>query len=76
MATGCTNGVICVLNTVSGEFITQLSISSAVIGCLNYSPDASLLAAGTQNGILHILPVYDNGNSYDRVTILKVINTS
>jgi WD40 repeat protein len=74
LAVGCTNGVICVLNTVSGEFITQLSISGSVIGCLDYSPDASLLAAGTQNGILHVLPVYDQGNSYDRVTILKVTN--
>lgn len=72
LAVGCSNGVICIISTASSEFITQISLSNSAIGCLAYSPDSLLLAAGTESGQINILPVFNHGNTYDRISALKV----
>lgn len=74
LATGSVNGTIFILSSQNGNIISQLPISNVCIGCLSFSPDGDLLAAGCQDGIVYLLPVYENGFSYEKVSVLKVRN--
>lgn len=72
LAIGSANGIISIINTVSGEIMQHLQITEVCIGCLAFSFDGNFLVAGCQDGNLHVLPVKDNGFSYNKVSILKV----
>ncbi|XP_054159536.1 echinoderm microtubule-associated protein-like CG42247 [Oppia nitens] len=71
LAIGSVSGVIYVMSAADGTIISQLPVSKVCIGCLAYSADGDLMAAGCQDGILYILPVLDNGLSYEKVSVLK-----
>ncbi len=72
MATGSVSGTIFILNTLDGNLVSQLPVSKVCIGCLAYSPEGDFLAAGCEDGVLYVLPVYENGFSYEKVSVLKV----
>lgn len=72
MAAGSVNGTIFILNTKDGNIVSQLPVSQVCIGCLSFSPDGDLLAAGCQDGVMYLLPVSEGGFAYEKVSVLKV----
>nr|XP_027204131.1 echinoderm microtubule-associated protein-like 1 [Dermatophagoides pteronyssinus] len=71
LAVGSATGIIAIVNTGSGEPIQYIQLTTVCIGCMSYSPNGDFLVAGCQDGCLHVIPVRDNGLTYDKVSILK-----
>ncbi|RWS07802.1 echinoderm microtubule-associated protein-like CG42247 [Dinothrombium tinctorium] len=71
IALGTASGAIVIVNSEDGEKTSELHISEEPIGCLQFSMQGDLLAAGTQDGIIYILPVTENSFSYEKVSALK-----
>lgn len=71
LAVGSANGIIIIINTITGEAMQYIQLTGVCIGCMSYSPNGNFLVAGCQDGTLHVIPVAENGRSYDKVSILK-----
>lgn len=73
LAIGSVNGLVSILACDSGAVVHHLEITTVCIGCLSFSGDGTFLVAGCQDGNLHVLPASDDGFSYSKVSILKVL---
>lgn len=71
LAVGSATGIIAIFNSGSGEPIQYIQLTTVCIGCMSYDVNGDFLAAGCQDGCLHVIPVRDNGHTYDKVSILK-----
>lgn len=72
LAVGGVNGVIQILEANSGNLAAQLNVCKVPIVCLSYSPNGNFLAAGAHDGVMYLLPVFDDGFVYEKVSVLKV----
>lgn len=72
LAVGSTDGTVYVLDKVSGLLVSYFPLTPVRINCLAYSRDGLLLAAGCANGSIFILPVYERGLIYKKVSIFQV----
>lgn len=76
LAVGSADGTVYILDKVSGLLVSYFPLTPVCINCLAYSRDGTLLAAGCANGSIFILPVYDRGLKYKKVSIFQVSTTS
>ena len=72
LAVGGVNGVIQILEAGSGSLAAQLNVCKVPVVCLAYSPNGKFLAAGAHDGVMYLLPVFDDGFVYEKVSVLKV----
>lgn len=72
LAIGSADGTVYILDKISGLLISYFPLTPVCINCLAYSKDGLFLAAGCANGSIFILPVYDNGLKYKKVSIFQV----
>ncbi|KAI1301465.1 putative echinoderm microtubule-associated protein [Halotydeus destructor] len=72
VAVGTIGGLINILSAKDGTLISQLPICQSSIGCLAYSPDGDILAAGSSDGVMYLLPSSQDGYTYEKVSVLKV----
>lgn len=71
LAVGSADGTVYILDKVSGLLISYFPLTPVCINCLSYSRDGLLLAAGCSNGSIFILPVYERGLKYKKVSIFQ-----
>lgn len=72
LAVGSADGTVYILDKVSGLLVSYFPLTPVCINCLAYSRDGTLLAAGCANGSIFILPVYERGLKYKKVSIFQV----
>lgn len=72
LAVGSIDGTVYILDKISGLLVSYFPLTPVRINCLAYSSDGSLLAAGCANGSIFILPVYERGLKYRKVSIFQV----
>jgi len=71
LAVGSIDGTVYILDKISGLLISYFPLTPVCINCLAYSRDGALLAAGCANGSIFILPVYERGLKYKKVSIFQ-----
>jgi len=71
LAVGSADGTVYILDKVSGLLISYFPLTPVCINCLTYTRDGTLLAAGCANGSIFILPVYETGLKYKKVSIFQ-----
>ena len=71
IAIGCVSGEIFILST-EGSQLLILPVSESCLNTVKYSSAGDLLAAGSTDGSLCILPVSDGGLVYQSLSILRV----
>lgn len=71
LAIGSGDGTVYILDKISGLLISYFPLTPVCINCLAYSSDGSFLAAGCSNGSIFILPVYEQGLKYKKVSIFQ-----
>lgn len=72
LAVGSGDGTVYILDKISGLLISYFPLTPVCINCLAYSRDGSLLAAGCANGSIFILPVFEKGLKYKKVSLFQV----
>lgn len=72
LAIGSGDGTVYILDKISGLLISYFPLTPVCINCLAYSRDGMFLAAGCANGSIFILPVYEHGLKYKKVSIFQV----
>lgn len=71
LAVGSGDGTVYILDKISGLLISYFPLTPVCINCLAYSRDGSLLAAGCANGSIFILPVFERGLRYKKVSLFQ-----
>lgn len=64
LAVGTQTGHIEILNAHNGMHVASMDISKYRIDCIAFSPDGTMIAAGSHDGLIHILDIQDGGQGY------------
>ncbi|XP_071146996.1 echinoderm microtubule-associated protein-like CG42247 isoform X2 [Mytilus edulis] len=71
VAAGTQTGNIEILNAHNGMHVASIDVSKYRIDCISFSPDSTMIAVGSHDGLLHILDAQDGGQGYSPSRPLK-----